>query len=186
MRRLVVAGAIVLGSSAFAGAQQVCPTETLKDPNMTLDEMYAKAEAKARAWKPDAVVLEITNTAVGTLQDSGKSATWNVTFYSPSAKQQVLINVLNAAFNCSAMKGRAEKLPDLKPGFFMDSAKLYAIAKEHGADYIGKGYQVHVELAVAPRNRHTTWNITYSLNDDNADVVVQVDANTGAFEQAIE
>jgi hypothetical protein len=36
-----------------------------------------------------------------------------------------------------------------------------------------------------PVLRHTTWNITYSLNDDNADVLVQVDANTGAFEKAI-
>jgi hypothetical protein len=176
----------VLCSSAYAGAQQVCQTEALKDPNLTLGDMYAKAEARARAWKPDVVVAMITNTAVGSLQDSGKSATWNVTFYSPSAKQQVLINVLNATFNCMAMKGRPDPLPDLKPGFFVDSGKLYALAKEHGADYVSKGYQVHVELAVAPKTRHTTWNITYSLNDDNADVLVQVDANTGAFEQVIE
>jgi hypothetical protein len=185
MRRLLMAGAIVLCSSGFAGAQQVCQTETLRDPNLTLGEMYAKAEARAKAWKPDVVVASITNTAVGSLQESGKSATWNVTFYSPSAKQQVLINVLNAAFNCFAMKGRPEILPDLKPAFFMDSAKLYALAKEHGAEYIAKGCEIHVELAVAPKDRHTSWNIMYVLKDDTA-LMLQVDANTGSFEQVVE
>jgi hypothetical protein len=179
MRSLLMAGAIVLCCSVYAHAEQVCQTETLKDPNMTLGEMYAKAEPKARAWKPDVVVATITNTSVGTLQESGKSATWQVAFYSPSAKQEVLIAVLNAAFNCVTGKIRPEVLPDVKPGFFMDSAKLYAIAKEHGAEYVAKGYQIHVDLAVAPKDRHTTWNITYMLNDDNADVLVQVDANTG-------
>jgi hypothetical protein len=185
MRRLLMAGAIVFCGSAYASAQQVCQTEALKDPNLTLGEMYAKAEARAKAWKPDVVVANITNTAVGSLQESGKSATWNVTFYSPSAKQQVLINVLNAAFNCYAMKGRPEKLPDLKPAFFMDSGKLYATAKEHGAEYIAKGYELHVELAVAAKDRHTSWNIMYVLKDDTA-LMLQVDANTGVFEQVVE
>ena len=108
MRRLLMAGAIVFCGSAYASAQQVCQTEALKDPNLTLGEMYAKAEARAKAWKPDVVVANITNTAVGSLQESGKSATWNATFYSPSAKQQVLINVLNAAFAPSTNPTRSK------------------------------------------------------------------------------
>ena len=186
MRRLVLAATFVLCGSVCAGAQQVCQPETLTDPNLTLGEMYAKAEARARAWKPDVVIAEITTTAVGTLQASGKSATWNVTFVSPSAKQQVLIYVLNGAFNCSAMKAKGVTVPNLKPGFFMDSAKLYALAKEHGADYIAKGYSVQVALHVADVDKHATWDITYTLKDDDAGVVVQVDAQTGAFEKVVE
>lgn len=185
MRRLLMAAAVVLGASAYASAQQVCPTETLKDPNMTLGEMLAKAEAKARAWKPDVVVADVTTTAVGTLQESGKSATWNVTFYSPSAKQQVLINVLNGAFNCNAMKGKGVTVPSLKPDFFRDSAKLYAIAKEHGAEYVSKGYAVQVALHVNDGG-HTTWDLSYSRKDDDAGVIVKVDANTGAFEEVVD
>jgi hypothetical protein len=186
MRPLLMTGAIVLCCSAYANAEQVCQSETLNDPQMTLGEMYARAEPKAKAWKPDVVVATITNTAVGTLQESGKSATWQVTFYSPSVKQEVLIAVLNATFNCTTGKGRPEALPDVKPGFFIDSAKLYAMAKEHGAEYVAKGYQIHVDLAVAPKNRHATWNITYTLNDDSADVLVQVDANTGGLEKVLQ
>lgn len=185
MRRLLLAGAIVLCSSAYVGAQQVCPTETLKDPNMTLGDMYAKAEAKARAWKSDVVVLGITNTVVGTLQESGKSATWNVTFYSPSAKQQVLINVLNGDFNCFAMKAKGLAVPNLKAGLFKDSAKLYAIAKEHGAQYVSKGYAVQATLHTGD-DGHTTWDMSFTLKDDDAGVLVRVDASTGAFMEVVE
>jgi hypothetical protein len=186
MRRLLMAGAIVLCSSAYAGAQQVCQAEPLKDPNLTLGEMYAKAEARARAWKPDVVVANITTTAVGSMQSSGKSATWNLTFLSPSAKQQVEIYVLNGAFNCSAMKAKGVILPNLKPAFFMDSAKLYAIAKEHGAEYLAKGATVQAALHVAGADRHTTWDISYMVKDDDAGVIVRVDAQTGAFESVVE
>jgi len=64
-------------------------------------------------------------------------------------------------------------------------AKLYATAKEHGAEYIPKGYELHVELAVAAKDRHTSWNIMYVLKDDTA-LMLQVDANTGVFEQVVE
>ena len=37
-------------------------------------------------------------------------------------------------------------IPNLKPAFFTDSAKLYAIAKEHGAEHLAKGYSVQVAL----------------------------------------
>lgn len=185
MRPLLIAGAILLCASASASAQQVCPTETLKDPAMTLGDMYAKAEAKAKAWKPDVVVAGITNTAVGTLQDSGKSATWALTFVSLSAKQQVLVNVLNGDFNCFAMKAKGLALPNLKPGFFKDSAKLYAIAREHGAQYISKGYAVQASLHTGD-DGHTTWDMSFTLKDDDAGVLVRVDANTGAFVEVVE
>lgn len=180
-----MAGALVLWSAAYAAAQQVCPTETLKDPNMTLADMYAKAEAKAKAWKPDVVIAEATTTAVGTLQESGKSATWNLTFVSPSAKQQVLIYVLNGAFNCAAMKAKGVTVPNLKAGLFKDSAKLYAIAKEHGAEYVSKGYAVQAALHVGDGG-HATWDLSFILKDDDAGVLVRVDASTGAFEEVVE
>ena len=50
----------VLGSSyAYAQVpqfQQVCELEMLKDPKLTLADMVAKSEAKAKAWKPDVIV----------------------------------------------------------------------------------------------------------------------------------
>ena len=185
MRLILIAGWLVVLGGSTVRAQAVCPTEALKDPNMTLADMYAKAEAKAKAWKPDVVIAEATTTAVGMLQESGKSATWNLTFVSPSAKQQVLINVLNGAFNCSAMKAKGVTVPNLKAGLFKDSAKLYAIAKEHGAEYISKGYAVQAALHVGDGG-HTTWDLSYMLKDDDAGVLVRVDAATGAFEEVVD
>ena len=43
-----------------------------------------------------------------------------------------------------------------------------------------------IGTAVAPSDRHTTWNITYSNKDSkSAPLLVFVDANTGTFEKAI-
>ena len=66
---------------------------------------------------------------------------------------------------CYAAKGEGGRLPDLKPGFFKDGAKLYAIAKEHGADLIKSGHNVEIQTAAAPNDRHATWYINFSKPD---------------------
>ncbi len=187
MRRLLMAGAMVLGCAAYASAQdQACPMEMMKDPKLTLGEMYSKSEAKAKAWKPDVVVASISNTSLGPLDEAGKSEAWNLMFWSPSANQQVNISTFRGMFNCYAMPGAAGRLPSLKPGFFTDGAKLYAIAKQQGGQYLSQGYYIMIGTAVAPSDRHTTWNITYSNKDSkSAPLLVLVDAQTGAFEKAI-
>ena len=88
--------------------------------------------------------------------------------------------------NCFADPGSAGRIPDLKPEFFRDGAKLYAIAKEHGAALLADGYGVMLGTAAAPGSRHATWNINYYKEGArDGGIVVLVDANTGAFEKAI-
>jgi hypothetical protein len=187
MRRVLMAGAMVLCCAAYANAQQqACQMEMLKDPKLTLGEMYAKSEARAKAWKADVVVASITNTSMGPLDETGKSEAWNLMFWSPSANQQVSITTFRGMFNCFTLPGAAGRLPSLKPGFFTDGAKLYAIGKQQGGQYLAQGYFMMIGTAVAPSDHHTTWNITYSSKDSkSAPLLVLVDANTGAFEQAI-
>ncbi len=190
MRRLVVPALLVLLGSSYAHAQgaapaAVCQMEMMKDPKLTLADMFAKAEAKARAWKPDVVVASITNTSLGPLDETGKSEAWNLMFYSPSAKQQVNISTFRGMFNCYAMPGAAGRLPDLKPTFFRDGAKLYALAKQNGGQFISQGYSVALSTAAAPSDRHATWYLTFSKNNTNAPVTVIVDANTGTLEKVI-
>jgi hypothetical protein len=187
MRRVMMAAAMVLGCAAYVSAQdQACPMEMMKDPKLTLGEMYAKSEARAKAWKPDVVVASITNTTMGPLDEAGKSEAWNLMFWSPAANQQVNISTFRGMFNCYAMPGAAGRLPNLKPGFFTDGAKLYAIAKQQGGQYLGQGYFIMIGTAAAPSDRHATWNITYSSKDSkSAPLLVLVDANTGSFEKAI-
>ena len=83
--------------------------------------------------------------------------------------------------------GPAGRIPDLAPDFFRDGAKLYATAAEKGGNFISQGYQVSIQTAAAPSDRHATWYINYSKPDGtNAGRTVIVDANTGKVEKVLD
>lgn len=186
MRRVMLAILLVMGRQSFAHAQEACPLEMLKDPKLTLTEMWAKAEPKAKAWKADAVPARIVNTSMGPLDEAGKSEAWNLMFFSPSANASVTIQIFRGMFTCYAQPGPAGRLPDLKPTFFRDSARIYAAAKANGgAQFLSQGYTLSVGTAAAPTDRHATWNITFSKDNKDAGLLILLDANTGAFEKAI-
>ena len=51
---------------------------------------------------------------------------------------------------------------------------------------LAEGYSVMIGTAVAPSNRHTTWNINYYKEGaTDGGILVLVDANTGAVEKVI-
>jgi hypothetical protein len=186
MRHLIAAGVFVIATASLVQAQEACPMEMLKDPKLSLSDMYAKAETKAKAWKPDAVPARITNTSLGPLDEMGRSEAWNLTFFSASANANVSINTFRGMFTCWAMAGGAGRIPDLKPGFFRDGAKLYALAKANGgAALLAQGYTVSLGSAAAPSDRHATWNINFEKDNRSGGLMILVDANTGAFEKAI-
>jgi len=185
MKRALVVACALLSFAAVVRAQEACPMET-GVPALTLSDMYKKAEAKARAWKSDVVTVRVTNTSMGPLDAGGHSEAWNLTFFSPSANQVVAINTFRGMFTCYVMPTAPGRIPDLKPDFFRDGGKLYAIAKEKGASYISQGYRVMVGTAAAPETRHATWYITYSKEDGTtAPFTVILDANTGAIEKVL-
>jgi hypothetical protein len=178
--------AIALACAAYpAEAQEACKMETLKDPKLTLADMFARAEARAKAWKPDVVVAKLGNTNLGPLDEQGRSEAWNFMFFSPSANANVTINTFRGMFTCYAMDGAAGRLPDLKPGFVVDGAKLYGLAKQHGGSLLAQGYTVAIQTAAAPGNRHATWYITFEKDNKAGAVTIIVDANSGAVEQVL-
>jgi hypothetical protein len=185
MKRLVAAFLLILATAPARG-QEVCPME-MNVPPMTLTEIYAKAETIARAWQADVVPARLMNTSLGPLDAEGKSAAWNLTFYSPAADSNVSVSTFNGMFTCYAQPGSAGRLPDLSPDFLRDGAKLYAIAREKGGNFIDEGYQVSIQTAAAPADRHATWYISYTTPDGvNAPRTVIVDANTGAVEKVLD
>jgi len=173
-------------AAAPAVAQEACKSVTLKTPAVKLDEIYKTAETHAKTWKPDVVPARITNTILGPLRPDGSSEAWTVSFFSPSANAHVSVNTFRGGLNCWAQAGTAGRLPDLKPGFVIDGAKLYDIAKQHGDKFLADGYFVQIGTAAAPSNRHATWNIQFSKADGKtAPILIVVDANTGKVEQVI-
>jgi len=157
--------------------------EQLKDPKLTLADMFARAEAKAKAWKPDVVVATLLNTSP--LDEQGRAEAWAFTFFSPSANASVSITTSGGMFTCYASPGPAGRLPDLKPGFVVDGAKLYGLAKQHGAALLAQGHTISIQTAASPSNRHATWYINFEKENKSGDLTIIVDANTGALEKVI-
>ena len=183
IRSCLVALALVATS---ASAQEACKPVNLKNWAVKLDDMYRTAEGYAKAWKPDVVPASITSTILGPLKPDGSAESWTVAFYSPSANANVAINTFRGGLNCWAQPGSAGRLPDLKPGFLLDGAKLYAIANEHGAKYLGEGFFVQIGTAAAPNTRHATWNLQFTKADGKtAPLLIIVDANTGKVEKVL-
>jgi hypothetical protein len=183
---LVLAALALITTSGSAAAEEACKTTALKNPAVKLSDMYAMAEKSARAWKKDAVPARLGNTTLGPLQPDGSSTAWNLLFYSEQAKSRVAISTFRGSMTCWADAGEAGRIPDLKPDFLRDGAKLYALAKEHGGRFLGEGYMVMIQSAAAPKDRHATWYINYSKDQGkDAPLSVIVNANTGAVEDVL-
>ena len=178
---------VVTFAAAFdASAEPACKTTTLKNPAPTLAEMIALSEGHAKAWKADAVLVQVSNTSLGPLQPDGSAASWHVVYYSDSAKSGVTIDTFRGALSCATNPGGSGRIPDFRSDFFRDGAKLYAIAKEHGAALLAEGYRVRIGTAAAPTTRHATWNINYSKEGArDGDLTVLVNANTGVVEKVL-
>ena len=180
---VLVAAAMSVGNLALA--QEACKSVQLKS-SPTLSEIYGMADKYAKTWKKDSVPARIGNTSLGPLQPNGSSAAWNLQFYSASANASVAINTFRGMLTCRAQPGPAGRLPDLKPDFFLDGAKLHALAKQNGEALIAQGYAVMIQTAAAPSDRHATWYITYSKEQaKDPGVTVIVDANTGSVEKVL-
>jgi len=184
-RRLAIAAALACAAALplAAAAQEACRPLELKTPALKLDEAYRMAEERAKAWKPDVAPARISNTILGPLKPDGSSDAWNIAFFSPSANAHVAVNTFRGKLTCWAQAGSAGRMPDLKPGFVLDGAKLYEIAKKHGEKPIADGYFVMIATAARPSNRHGNWYLSYSKADGRTTPpTVILDANTGAVE----
>jgi hypothetical protein len=183
---LIALVALVRAVALPAAAEEVCKTAELKNPALTLSEMYARAERDAKAWKADAAPVQIGTTSNGPLQPDGSSTGWTLMFYSDSAKAHVSIDTYRGTYRCWAEDGAAGRIPDLKPDFMRDGAKLYALGKQNGESLLAQGYGVSIGTAAAPGTRHATWYVNFSKPDgSDGGLSVVVNANTGLVEKVL-
>ncbi|MEM9301581.1 MAG: hypothetical protein AAGE01_05690 [Pseudomonadota bacterium] len=177
---------VLLACASRGVAEELCPLETDVAP-MTLADIYAKGEAIATGWQADAVLANATTTSNGPLDEEGRSEAWRLLFYSPSANANASFTTFRGMFTCYASEGAAGRIPDLAPDFLRDGARLYAIAKEQGGEFIADGYTVSIQTTAAPETRHAMWYITYANpGGGNAGRTVIVDANTGEVEKVLD
>ena len=134
----------------------------------------------AQATKVAAATVDPANTQA----PSGRSGR-RVARVTP-ANAHVAINTFRGQLTCWAQPGSAGRMPDLKPGFVLDGAKLHEIAKKHGEKPMAEGYFVTIGTAAAPSNRHATWNVNFSKADGKSSPpTIIVDANSGAVEKVL-
>jgi hypothetical protein len=177
---------VILALAVPAHAEEACKSETLAKPALALADMFEMAQARAKAWKPDAVPARLGNTVLGPLDAEGRSEAWHVVFFSPSADAHVAVSSFRGTLSCWAESGGAGRLPDLAPGFLRDGARLHTLAREHGAALLAAGFGVMAQTAAAPSDRHATWNLSFSRPDStNGGLLIVVDANTGKVEKVL-
>jgi hypothetical protein len=182
----ILFAAALLACPLGAGAEEACKPTQLKNPALKLAEVYTIASGHAKAWKADAVPARVGNTSLGPLQPDGSSIAWNLMFYSESAKASMSVTTFRGTLSCWAQPGPAGRIPDLKPDFLRDGAKLYALGKQNGEALLAQGYFIMIDTAAAPGTRHATWYINYSNKDNQSGKLsVIVDANTGAVENVL-
>ena len=183
-REWIVMVGVLVSTASFA--EEVCKPTPLSSPAVALDQFYKAAEAKAKAWKADAEPARLS----GPIDAQGRSTSWSMLFYSATADAHVAVDAAGGKMTCQARKGSAGRMPVLVPDFFRDGAKLYEIAREQGGDHIARGYGVWAQTAATPRDRHGTWNLSFSMQEasggtKSGNVTVIVDANTGKLEKAL-
>jgi len=158
-----------------------CPGQPLVAAPPTLAQMVALSETQARAWKPDAVLIDALHSK---MRPDGTADYSRLTSFSPSARSALEFSHHEGKLRCETHRadqdGRA--LPELRPDFLRDGAALYKLAQAHGQALIDKGYDVDGRLWGTGKDM--TWIVDlHNEKSSPSSMRVIVDANTGALQR---
>lgn len=156
----VFSSAIVM--SLLLGAQGLMPT--------TAKTNLADALAGGKKWKPDAILIQVVGTRIG---PDGKNISWEYGFYSASAKTCAIVYVAKGQ---SMAKESGEpatcQAPELKE--FIDSDQAMGIARKNGIT------KPLASMAASMERNRPTWNVMDGGGAASGDVILEIDAMTGA------
>ena len=166
------------------------PTEAMPSA-LSAQEIYDLALAEALAWNKDAIVNEVSTTIIGPLQADGTAESWQLTFYSPSAKEMLTVPFINGTLSTPpsvALPSDPGTIPAMDD-VILDLAALYQTAASAGGDkFTGDDYYLMAGLTTYPLDETVpTWYMNYHNADSNTVVfVVIIDARSGQVIQAID
>ena len=168
-----------MAADAAAQMQAACTAgKTGKAPSITAKEAWDLANARAKAWKPDAIPFEMTTTSLGPLDAEGRSKDWNIKFSSPGAKAVDLISITNGQITCYAMAGAGGRVIEWDDKIVLDSKKLYDTAQKAGGDKL-TGQTVTAGLNQNRPGGLTLWYRNYEGPDGKQTLSVVINAKTG-------
>lgn len=166
------------------------PTEEVLGA-LTAQEAYDLALAEAQTWQADATLVSLGTTQLGPLDAEGKSESWSLGFYSPSAKEMLTLSFINGSLNTPP----SVQMP-IDPGAIpaMDSVILEmksiydTAATAAGRKYTGEAYYVMAGLTPYPLDKSIpTWYMNYhDAQQNTVSFTVIIDARSGEVIQSID
>jgi hypothetical protein len=177
---LVLVLLAAVAADAAAQMQAACTAgKTGKGASITAKEAWDLANARAKAWKPDAVSFEMTTTSLGPLDAEGRSKDWNIKFSSPGAKAVNLISITNGQISCYAHDGAGGRVIEWDDTIVLDSKKLYETAQKAGGDKLAPGSKITAGLNQNRPGGLTLWYLNYEGPDGKQTLSVVINAKTG-------
>jgi serine/threonine protein kinase len=158
---------------------------------LTAQEAYELALVEALAWQGDAVLSELQTTALDLLDAEGKSGSWTISFYSPTAGQMNSFLFTNGVIQ-SAQPVPLPQAPNLVPldeTVSFDTKAVYETAAVAGGSALmAEGYQPSAALTQYPVDPSVaTWYVNY-MNPETFEVVftVIINARSGEVLQTLD
>ena len=130
----------------------------------------AAATTAAKAWKPDAVLIQIGGRGVG---PDGMRVIWDYGYWSATAKTCVVVNVVPAGASTDESGGAACQAPELKEPF-IDSDRAMTIARMSGIT------APTATMFLSASGKGSVWAVMDGGGTASGNVLLDIDAVSGA------
>jgi hypothetical protein len=179
-------------SGCTSEAPQPAPTAQPPDPQ-TGRSAFQHMFIAARGWAPDIRPYQLQSAAVGDHKGrDGKAVLWTAAFTSASMRASKPYSWSGIDAPDTPSRGVNPGTQDnFTPGndfdvqyLKVDSDKAFAVAEEHGGDKILKDKPDTAVIYLLDWNRsgsNLVWHVIYGTSRNQAALVADVDATTGAF-----
>lgn len=164
--------AVALSLTMLPAALDAQPKGTPVPPTLARAKL-SEATAAAKQWKPDAILIQIAASRVGT---NGMQVVWDYGFYSASARRCAVINIDAPGMPPFTQEsGGPECASAPLPATLIDSAQAVTVARANGITAPMSNMIVMVE---GPR---TVWTVMDNGGTWPGEVIVSTDAVSGTF-----
>ena len=144
------------------------PSQTQTPVKPTLAKAkVSQAIAVAKKWKADAILIQIAGSNIG---EDGMYVLWDYGFYSPAAKNCLVVNVANTTTQEESGGAMCESLELTE---FMDSDQAMTIARKSGIT------KPKASMVASATSRGAIWTIMDEGGMKPGNVMLDIDAKTG-------
>ena len=171
-----------------------------KEPEKPAEPVTARTAfqqifASARAWAPDAQILQMTSVRLQNVKDeAGKAAAWQAVIVSPSRLRAKMFTyavtegpsnmrkgVFGSPDDAYTQRGQAKPFP--VAGLKTDSDKALEVAMTKAAEYVKKNPDKPVTflLEFTSVSPNPTWRVIWGDSIGSSNFSIFVDASTGEY-----